>query len=229
MSNIPSYPLATNELWQVPFHVEVWGTVANWFGAFGTVISVGTAAYFYVANLRREEKAQALHISFDTEHRTADKIVARVHNFSDESIFDVTPVQARRHSFRDVLAHERSRRRRILTAAEVDELRTRWSKVSGGILQGQSLDSGHVKAGEFKDVTFFGSRFPAEEYSIEFRDSMARTWKIELDRNVPERVEDNHENCPWWHVFVHLTCFRKNRQEHREIERWLDSASKPRG
>ena len=52
------------DLWHFPFWADVWGTVASWFGAVGTVASVATAAFYYVKNQRREEKAQARHTAF---------------------------------------------------------------------------------------------------------------------------------------------------------------------
>ncbi|MDT5257917.1 MAG: hypothetical protein QOD10_2997 [Mycobacterium sp.] len=109
------------DLWRFPFWADVWGTVASWFGAVGTVASVATAAFYYVKNQRRKEKAQARHVDFVHSHWTGYAYHAKVHNFSDESIFDVTPMKGRKFSFREVVANE-YREKGALSKDEIEDL-----------------------------------------------------------------------------------------------------------
>lgn len=203
------------------FDVEIWGTVAAWFGVLGTVGSLGTAAFYYVRNLRREEYAQARHVAFVPKHWTEDAYFAEVHNFSDESIFNVTPSQGRRFRFREVVAEE-YRSNGPLSKDEIEDLREQWNNTSGGIVYVQSLESGHIKPGGMKEVEFKGPRSPTEQYGIEFRDSMARTWALELDKREPHRIDDRDREYKWWHVFRHRKGYLQYRKRQKKVSRWLD-------
>lgn len=203
------------------FDVEIWGTVAAWFGALGTVASVGTAAFYYVRNQRREEHAQARHVTFVHTHWTKDSYSAQVHNFSDQSIFDVTPMQGRKFPFREVAAEE-YRKKGPLSKAEIEELREQWNNTSGGTVQVQSPESGHITSGGMKEIVFKGPRSLTENYWIEFRDSMARTWALELDKREPHRIDDHGREYRWWHIFRHREEYLWYIKKKRKLNRWLD-------
>jgi hypothetical protein len=219
---VESFRIVWGDLWHFPFWAEVWGTVAAWFAAFGTVLSIGTAAFYYVKNLRREAKAQARHVTFVHDHWTNTEYVTQIHNFSDKAIFDVTPMRGRK-LFRELLGDEYRTKGRPPTSDEIEELRGRWESTSGGTMYVQSLESGHMKPGEAKKVVFEGTRNPAERYWIQFRDAMARTWTLELDRREPQRIHDApDEECEWWHIFIHPRCFLQQRKERRKLNGWID-------
>jgi hypothetical protein len=205
------------DLWHFPFWAEVWGTAAAWFGVLGTLASVGTAAFYYVKGQRREAKAQAHHVTFVHRHWTKDEYHAKVFNFSDESIFDVTPWQALK-LFGEVVADECRKKRRALTTDEVQSLREEWNKLHGGTTYVQSLEGGHIKPGESKDVVFKGARNAMERYWIGFQDSMARSWTLELDTNEPQRIFDREYNR--WNISRHWKKYRQDRQRRRQLRQW---------
>lgn len=210
------------DLWTFPFLASVWGTVSSWFGVLGTVISIGTAAFYYVRNLRREEHAQARHVTFVSRSWNADRYSAVVYNLSDESVFDVSPSQQRVLRFRDVLERVSQQEGRV-SDARIEELRTEWRGASGGIFQVQSDESGHVKPGEHKDIVFRGPRSFAQSYTISFRDAMARHWQLELDTVEPVRIRDqdslrNRIGDAARHP-IHHARQAKQRYEHAK---WLD-------
>jgi hypothetical protein len=213
------------DLWHFPFWADVWGTVASWFGAVGTVASVATAAFYYVKNQRREEKAQSRHVTFVSSHWTRHGYHAKVHNFSDESIFDVTPMQGKKFSFREAVANE-YREKGPLSKEAIEDLRERWNNTMGGTMHVQSLESGHVKPGGTKEVVFHGPRSPTENYWIEFRDSMARKWQLELDNREPYRVRDDRDReYKWRDIFLRRRrrAYLQYRKKQKELNLWLDN------
>lgn len=210
------------DLWHFPFWADVWGTVASWFGAVGIVASVATAAFYYVKNQRREEKAQARHVAFVHSNWTGYAYHAKVHNFSDESIFDVTPMKGRKFSFREVVANE-YREKGALSKDEIEDLRERWNNTSGGTVHVQSLESGHVKPGGAKEVVFHGPRSSTENYWIEFRDSKARKWLLELDNREPQRVRDYRDReYTRRDIFLRREAYLQYRKKQKELNLWLD-------
>lgn len=210
-----------SHLWTFPFDPAIWGNVAQWFAVLGTVGSIGTAAFYYVRNLKREEHAQARHVTFVTDHWTKDMYFAKVHNFSDQSVFAVTPNQARKFSFRTVVADEYLEKG-PLSGEAIESLRKQWENTRGGTMYVQSLESGHIKPGETKEVEFKGPRSSTERYWIEFRDSMARTWALELDKREPHRIEGHDREYRWWHIFRHRRAYLRYRTRQRELDQWLD-------
>lgn len=207
------------DLWTCPFLASVWGTVASWVGVVGTLLSVGSAAFYYIRNQRLEEHAQARHVTFVDKGWTADKYDAVVYNFSDESIFDVTPSQRRVFRFREVLERVGQ-----VSDERVEELRQEWSAASGGTWFVQSDESGHVRPGESKIVEFRGPKSEVQIYTISFRDSMARRWSLELNDDEPrrEQLSDPESNYRIWHAFAHPFKYRNFRQKQRSFDRWLD-------
>ena len=169
---------------------------------------------------RLAAKAQARHVTFVHKHWTKDSYFAEVHNFSDESIFGVTPHQGLK-PFRQVVADE-YRRNSQLTQEDIDNLREQWDYTSGGTVQVQSTESGHIKPGEMKPVTFHGPRSPTEKYWILFRDSMARTWQFALDSDTPKMMKDSHRTYSWLTALRHPKGYIRHRKKQRHINRWLD-------
>lgn len=211
------------------FNVVIWGTVGAWVGAVGTVTSVGTAAFYYVRGQKLGEYAQARHVSFVSDVSDDEGFHARVANFSDESIFDVTPTQEQAWMFREVM--EREARRFVglrISDDRVAELREEWSRAPGGVLHVQNHDNGHIKPGESRTFVFDGRYSAAQDYSVSFRDSMARGWCLDLDSNEPHRI---HEPVPQGayrlrDVLRHPVSYLRQRPEQRKLDRWLDEQEK---
>ena len=210
------------ELWDYPFNPAVWGTVAAWVGSQLTGVGVLAAAIYYIYDKRVGDKAQARHVTFVHKHWTSDHYYAVVHNFSDESIFDVTPHQGRKF-FRDVVADQYRKYGQPPTDVQIYMLRDTWAYTSGGIVQVQSAESGHVRPGDSKDITFEGPRSPTQVYWVEFRDSMARTWTLELDSREPHRGSSQVERVYTWKDFpLHRKEYLAYRKKEKNINRWLD-------
>ena len=142
--------------------------------------------------------------------------------FSDESIFDVTPMKGRKFSFREVVANE-YREKGALSKDEIEDLRERWNNTSGGTVHVQSPESGHVKPGGAKEVVFQGPRSSTEDYWIEFRDSMARKWLLELDNREPQRVRDDRDReYKRRDIFLRREAYLQYRKKQKELNLWLD-------
>lgn len=214
------------ELWRFPFEPQVWGNVAEWAGAIGTVSAAFAAVWIYKNSVRREQRAQAHHVSFIGGHydKKTDTFHAHVNNFSDQPIFEVTPIQNRK-PFREVIFHEYEIGRRP-TTTQITELRGRWEETRGGTFQVLSVEGGKVKPGETKDVTFKGTRSVAGSYSVQFRDSLGQTWNLELDEGKPTFVEYDEPPCPWWHIILHPRCMIAQRKKQNELNYLVDQALK---
>jgi hypothetical protein len=210
------------------FDVEIWGTVSSWFGVLGTVASVGTAAFYYVRSQRLEEYAQARHVRFVSDLSDDSGFHARVFNFSDESIFDVTPTQERTWTLREVLEREARRYSSQRVSDErIAELHEEWSVAPGGILHVQSHDGGHIKAGGDATFVFKGRYSAAQDYSVSFRDAMARTWCLDLDISRPHRMHDERAEGSYRlrDVLRHPGRYIRHRSKERELSRWLDTCT----
>lgn len=216
-------------MWSVPFDPVIWGTVAAWFGALLTVLSAVIALWRYWINLDREEHAQARHIVFTSKHWTKYTYHALLQNFSDESIFEVEPTQQCIFEFREVLERAYREFGRPLTTEAVEKLRAEWKETPGGTYFVQTPESGHVKAGESKDIKFHGPRSAAQAYSVTFRDSKARKWELQLDCPEPCRVSDDFERGYRLHdIFCRPREYLKFRTAERKLNKWLDQNVTPK-
>ena len=210
------------DLWDYPFDTAIWGTVAELVGSLLTGIGVVAAAGYYIYDKSVAAKAQARHVAFVRKGWTQDHYNAVVYNLSDESIFDVTPVQGRKFRFRDAVADQYRRYGQPPTEDQIYMLRDMWDGTPGGISQVQSPESGHVKPGDSKEVTFQGPRSPTQYYRIGFRDSMARSWILELDTSEPHREHDYVGRVYTWKDFpLHrkeYLAYRK-KEKHQQLAR----------
>ena len=227
------------DLWHFPFRADVWGTGAAWFGAVGTVVSVGLAVYFYRNNQLQEQKAQARHIVFSEANDYADSVKLYVSNFSDESIFDITVGKTYEHTFRSVVENQCRRQAHehffdpdpdqvsILPEDEVERLRDNWTthRRIGSELIVQPFTEGHLKAGKTKEFLWHEPYDFTARYWLRFRDSMARKWEYTL--GDPEPTQLAWEPCKWWHIFMHPRCYLEQRKKRQSFETWLDRCAAP--
>jgi hypothetical protein len=144
-----------------------------------------------------------------------------VHNFSDESIFDVTPHQGRK-LFRDVVADEYRKYGQPPTDVQIYMLHDMWANPLAGIVQVQRTESGHVRPGDSKEVTFRGRANPTQNYWIEFCDSMARSWAVQLDTREPQRIHHYGRVYTWKDFPLHRKEYLAYRKKEKSIDRWLD-------
>ncbi|MEV6225104.1 hypothetical protein AB0M13_25980 [Nocardia fluminea] len=211
----------------IALEATFFGTLPAWLGAFGTVLSLSTGVWYYHANLKREEIAQARHVRLTTMHHEAEtgNIVAKIHNFSDESIFDVWESQGRKPSFREVLVDAlRATKGRKPSDEEIAALKARWDNTSGGRVGYDGYDTAHIEAGGSKEITFEGPS-DTQNFWIEFRDSRANQWTLALDQNEPCRVCDPDSKDRWWRVVGHPVAAGREWKTNRELKKWLNSVA----
>ncbi|MBY4214328.1 hypothetical protein HQO42_13745 [Rhodococcus fascians] len=89
------------DLWEYPFPVDIYGTVAAWFGATLTGLSFAAAAWYYINDKRSEKRLQAMMINVGLHSQKAGLGVT-VTNNSAARIQDVR-VALIRKSLKDVI------------------------------------------------------------------------------------------------------------------------------
>lgn len=124
------------DLWIFPFDVTIWGTVASWFSAIISSLSIFAAAAYYIIDKWQAAKSQARHVRFVRCYWTKFAVKAEVHNHSDESIFDVTVLCGRR-PFRDYI--NRLMDSRPVEMDELPGLLEAWQALPGGNVQVRSF------------------------------------------------------------------------------------------
>lgn len=168
------------------FPVEIWGTVAAWFGAIVTSFSFAGAVIFFIANKVREDHAQARHIRLDRNTSDKDKCWLVVYNDSDESIFDVS-FHLKRKKFKDwVLGPGVG----PVSKEKVNKAYNVWLDLSMSGRSQDDFENGRVRAGEYKDLNFNRPYSGANEYSVTFRDALAVKWELTLGSDRPVRVRE---------------------------------------
>ncbi|AMY55155.1 MULTISPECIES: hypothetical protein [Nocardiaceae] len=71
------------------FNVEVWGTVAAWFGSLSSGIALITAATYYIVDRRREHRHQAERVVCWIHPNEHGPFLAKIKNFSEQPVFDL--------------------------------------------------------------------------------------------------------------------------------------------
>jgi hypothetical protein len=136
------------------------------------------------------------------------------------------------HRFREVLEREARRYTgQRVSDDRVAELLEEWANAPGGILHVQSNDSGHIKPGESGTFVFSGRYSAAQDYSVNFRDAMARSWCLDLNVSEPHRIHDERRDGPYRlrDVLRQPIKYVRHRAERRELSRWLDAHALEQG
>ena len=206
------------DLWIFPFDVTIWGTVASWFSAIISSLSIFAAAAYYIIDKWQAAKSQARHVRFVRCYWTKFAVKAEVHNHSDESIFDVT-VPCGRRPFRDYI--NRLMDSRPVEMDELPGLLEAWQALPGGNVQVRSFQDSHIRPGEFISVYYAGARSLGLVYWIEFRDSMARPWRMQLDQHEPIRIREHWRPKYTLTEVLKYRGARKYREERKRVQTWI--------
>ncbi|CCQ15877.1 putative uncharacterized protein [Rhodococcus sp. AW25M09] len=76
------------DLWQYPFPVDIYGTVAAWVGSLLTGLSFAAAAAYYIYDKHLDSRSQAQSIRVEIPSNSQEEVIT-VHNFSDAAILNV--------------------------------------------------------------------------------------------------------------------------------------------
>lgn len=206
------------DLWQYPFLATVWGTVAAWAGWVGTVVSLGTAAYYYRSTVKRDERAQAQQIRFVQVGQNDSKGFARVHNDSDHAIYDIQVKQARRR-FQEVV--DRACEFNPVSTETLARLYEDWKRASGGYLQIHSFQQTHIQSGRYFKVTYRLPYSDTEKVWITFRDANGKLWNLELDTHNPTEVKDSKQKPYTLRGLIKYPEARAVWRRYREVDAWV--------
>lgn len=211
-----------SDLWQYPFPVEIYGTVAAWVGSLLTGLSIAAAARYYISDKKRQDRAQAGHVRFTIDVKSLESEDAThkciVRNYSDDEIYDLS-FHARRIPFKDAALHYQ---RSFYPRHAQVEMYDRWKTLPKHQMEVFPFGDGRIEAGESKEIDI-GDRVKENvEYWIEFYDAQSLRWKLVLGGKRVEKLAYPIEpDMSVFDIVRYPLGTRGVRKFRRDTKKWL--------
>jgi hypothetical protein len=213
------------------FNVVIWGTVAAWFSAIGTTVSLLAAAVYYIYDKRLAAKAQARHIRVQVQ-QPEPEFISLLTNYSDKAIYQICVVDEL-ISFEELVLRSTIQdddgSTRPPDSSDFAVMKAMYYKSKKNGLYTHTDQQGQLLSGQSITIKYDKPMNYASRYAVTFRDSMARAWRIDFAPSTPtlkrNRLADPLLLIKLWRQLRNgLSVWWNARKRRTELRRWLKTA-----